>query len=150
MKRSLAVLAVVGVVAGCGGHSTAKTPSEDPTAVMTRLVRFELAGSLDSSYKMLVREQRAVVDRELYVSCPAGPPIQDADIVVLGVRDEAIDVPAIGRTNTKAVTWQLTMHPLGSAPFKLSHTGHLIAQDGEWRWTLSAKSFASFKAGVCP
>jgi hypothetical protein len=79
---------------------------------------------------MLVREQREIVDRELYVSCPAGLPIQNADVVVLGVRDEAFEVPALGRTPTKAVTWQLTMHPGDGEPIRLSDTGRLIAQDG--------------------
>jgi hypothetical protein len=147
-----AALALVVVAAGCGGggSGSAAAPAEDPSQAFTRLVHQELSGQRESSYRMLVRAQREVVPRSLYVSCSPGSPI-DGEVVVVKVFDEEFAVPQLGRTQTKAVKWRLIVHPPdGGDPITLSRKGHLIAEDGEWRWTLSPKSFASFRAGVCP
>ena len=50
----------------------------------------------------------------------------------------------------KAVRWRMTVPVPDEEPLTLSRTGHLIAQDGKWRWTLSADSFAVLEAGGCP
>jgi hypothetical protein len=146
------LLAILGGGCGGGSGSTAgATPAEDPSQAFTRLVHQELSGQRESSYRMLVRAQRAVVPRSLYVSCSPGSPIEDADIVVMRVFDEEFSVPELGRTKTKAVSWRMIVRPPdGSDPITLNRKGHLIAEEGEWRWTLSPKSFASFRAGVCP
>jgi hypothetical protein len=117
---------------------------------MQRLVKYELAGQLARSYEMLVREQRAVVARKDYLRCRPGPPISGIAVLVLGVDDETIDVPALGQTKTKAVRWRITVPDAAGNDMSQSDTGHLIAQDGKWRWTLSASSFESFKERVCP
>jgi hypothetical protein len=145
--KRLAILAgALLVTAGCGGRG----PAEEPGRAMQRLIEYELAGQLERSYAMLVREQRAVVSQDLYVRCPPGPPIAGVTVLVLGVKDETIDVPALGRTKTKAVRWRMTLPDAQGDPITQSSTGHLIAQEGEWRWTLSPASFASFKQRVCP
>jgi hypothetical protein len=145
--KRLALLAVLLATAGCGGSGG---PAEEPGLAMQRLIKYELAGQLERSYAMLVREQRQIVSQALYVRCPPGPPIAGVTVLVLGVKDETIDVPALGRTKTKAVRWRMTLPDAQGDPITQSSTGHLIAQEGEWRWTLSASSFASFKQRVCP
>jgi hypothetical protein len=150
--RHLAAAVLVVVAAGCsgGGGSSRSAPAEDPGQAFTRLVHQELSGQRESSYRMLIRAQRDVVPRSLYVSCSPGSPI-DAEVVVTRVFDEEFAVPQLGRTHTKAVKWRMIVHPPdGSDPITLSRKGHLIAEEGEWRWTLSRKSLASFRAGVCP
>ena len=147
MKR-LAFLALALVAAaGCGGRGN---PAEEPGRAMQRLIEYELAGQLERSYAMLVREQREVVSQALYVRCPPGPPIAGVTVLVLDVKDETIDVPALGRTKTKAVHWRMTLSDAQGDPITQSSIGHLIAQEGHWRWTLSPASFASFKQRVCP
>jgi hypothetical protein len=152
--KQLAAIAVLLVIVGggCGGgRASVETPSEDPSQAFTRLVHQELSGQRESSYRMLVRAQRDVVPRSLYVSCSPGSPIEDASIVVMRVFDEEFSVPELGRTQTKAVSWRMIVRPPdGGDPITLNRKGHLIAEEGEWRWTLSPKSFASFRAGVCP
>jgi hypothetical protein len=148
VKRSLAGLAgVVAVAAGCGGSSAA--PSEDPGQVMKTVIRHELSGQRGLSYRMLVREQRKVVTARFYRSCSPGPSMQESDVEVgiLGVHDEVFAVPALGQTKTKAVSYRIDFHD-GTQP--ITDKGHLIAQDGHWRWTLSASSFGSFVKGSCP
>jgi hypothetical protein len=145
-----AALALVVVAAGCGGGSSDATPSEDPSQAFTRLVHQELTGQRESSYQMLIRAQRAVVPRSLYVNCSPGSPV-DGQVVVTKVSDEEFAVPELGPTQTKAVSWKLIVpSPGGGDPLTLTRKGHLIAEDGEWRWTLSRKSLDSFRAGVCP
>ncbi len=146
VAASLALLA-----AGCGGSNVANAPHEDPGQVFTRLVQHELAGRRASSYAMLVDAQRDLVPRSLYVSCSPGAPIDDADVVVVKVFDEEYVVPKVGRKQTKAISWRLVVRPPdGGDPITLNRKGHLIAEDGEWHWTLTEKSLASFRAGMCP
>jgi hypothetical protein len=150
VKRVLGVVAAVAALSGCAGGDGEGAPTEDPAQAMRRVIRHELAGRLGRSWSLLVQEQRDIVDRELYVRCPNGQPIDDARISILGVRDQTYAVPAIGRTETKAVRWRMTVPQPGGEPITLSRTGHLVAQDGSWRWTLSEQSFRLYRAGVCP
>ena len=155
MRRLSAVLASVAALCGCaggggGGGAREPVPAQDPGKAMVALIQHELAGRLAHSWALLVREQRAIVDRALYIRCPNGLPIDDARVDVLGVSDEMYTVPALGKTETKAVRWRMTVPQPGTSPVTYDRTGHLIAQDGEWRWTLSQSTFAMYRAGVCP
>jgi hypothetical protein len=147
MRRVIVALSLL-ALAGCGGGGSAG-PAEDPGAVMTRVIRLELNGQRDLSYQLLVREQRAVVDRRLYRACSPGAKVTDAKIEVQGIKDETTDVPVLGRTKTKAVSWRLTVNDAGS-PVTISNVGHLIAEDGHWHWTLTAQSLKLLRAGLCP
>jgi hypothetical protein len=151
VKRLLGVAAALAAMSGCGGaKADHRVPTEDPGRVMVALIHHELAGRLGRSWALLVREQREVIARGLYVRCSNGDPIHDAKVVVLGVHDEMHVVPALGRTETKAVRWRMTVPQPGSEPVSYSRTGHLVAQDGRWRWTLSQSTFESYRAGICP
>ncbi len=143
-----AVAAAVAVTAGCGGSSTA-APKEDPAQVMRAVISHELYGQQAYTYNLLVREQRKIVSARLYKSCVPGPKAQPSDftVAILGVHDESIKVPALGKTKTKAVDYRIDLHD-GTDP--IVSTGHLIAEDGHWRWTLSSASFHSFSSGACP
>jgi hypothetical protein len=153
VKRTLAALAVVaGVVAvasGCGSSSTQSAPTENPGQVMKAVIRHELSGQRNLSYGMLVSEQRKLVPVHFYLSCSPGPTMQESvvDVGILGVHDQVFAVPALGRTKTKAVSYRIDFHD-GSQP--ITDTGHLIAQEGHWRWTLSASSLESLTKGFCP
>ena len=143
-----ATAAAVACVAGCGGGSEA-APKEDPGQVMRAVVRHELSGDRELSYRMLVREQRDVVSASLYRRCSPGPSMDESGVTVgiVDVRDEQFSVPALGKTKTKAVSYRIDLHD-GTDP--VASTGHLIAQDGHWRWTLSPTSFDSLSSGACP
>ena len=117
---------------------------------MIRLVRHEFAGQLDRSYAMLVRQQRAAIKRDLYVRCPPGLATADVKIEVVGVHDELFDVPALGKVETKAVKFEMSVIGANGSRIMIPDTGHLIAQDGQWRWTLSRRSFSALLAGACP
>jgi hypothetical protein len=143
-----AVAILAAAAAGCGGGSSA-TPKEDPGRVMKTVIQHELAGDRAVTYTMLVSQQRKVVSKRLYTKCSPGAAMGDADATVgiTGVHDEQATVPALGKTKTKAVGYRIDFHN-GTDP--VISTGHLIAQDGHWRWTLSAAGFDSLSGGNCP
>ena len=150
MRSALALAPLAGAIAlaaGCGGGSSA-TPSEDPGTVMKTLIRHELAGERDQSYAMLVSEQRDVVSPQLYRSCSPGQVMDPAKVAVriLGVSDTTFDVPGRGKTAAKAVKYRIDLHD-GNP---IEDTGHLIAEKGHWRWTLSPQSFTAMRQGNCP
>ena len=68
---------------------------------MVRLVQHELNGRLESSYAMLVNEQRKAVDHDLYVRCPAGPPRNDVRVLILGSRTSSTTCRPSGRSTRK-------------------------------------------------
>jgi len=144
-----AVAAAIILIAGSGGGSSSTAPIEDPGQVMKAVVSDELSGRQALTYKLLVREQRKLVSARLYSSCLPGLTMQasDVSVAIVAVKDESYSVPALGQTNTKAVRYRIDFHD-GGEP--IVSTGHLIAQDGHWRWTLSPKSFHSFSNGSCP
>lgn len=152
MRPALTLLAAAFVLAGCGasGSSDAATPDEAPGRAMVRLVQHELQGQLASSYAMLVREQRKEVDHDLYVRCSPGLPRKDVRVLILAVRDQMFDVPAIGRVATKAVTYEMSIPDAKGDRMRITDTGHLVAQEGQWRWTLSQRSLSALLAGACP
>ncbi len=152
MRWRVVLVAAVGVLAGCGGNESTgqATPSEKPGQAMVRLVQHELNGRLESSYAMLVNEQRKAVDHDLYVHCPAGAPRNDVRVLVLGVKDELYDVPALGKTDTKAVSYEMSIPDARGNRMTVTDTGHLIAEAGEWRWTLSQRSLSALLVGACP
>jgi hypothetical protein len=151
VNRTLVALAALGgavaFAAGCGGSSSAK-PTADPGQVMKSVIRHELSGERDASYAMLVSQQRKVVPAQLYRKCSPGATMKasDAAVGIVSVRDTTFTVPGLGKTNAKAVSYRIDFHdgnPIGG-------TGHLIAQDGHWRWTLSAQSLDALSKGNCP
>jgi hypothetical protein len=117
---------------------------------MIRLVRHEFAGRLDRSYAMLVRQQRAAINRDLYVHCLPGLSTTDVKVEVVRVKNEVFDVPALGKVPTKAVSFEMSVVGADGKRIMVPDTGHLIAQDGQWRWTLSRRSFSALLAGACP
>jgi hypothetical protein len=149
--RPIVFVVCMVLAAGCGaGSAGGDTPVEDPGTAMVRLVQHELNGRLSSSYAMLVAEQREAVDHDLYVSCPPGFPQSGVRVEIIRVRDELYDVPALGETETKAITYEMSIPDARGQRMTVSDTGHLVAQNGEWRWTLSSKSLSAFLAGACP
>ena len=148
LLAACAAAALVAVAAGCGGEASS-APKEDPGQVMRTVIEHELAGKRDLTYSMLVSEQRKVVSPRLYRSCSPGAAMQKSDVSVgiLGVRDVQIGIPGLGKTKTKAIAYKIDFHD-GTDP--IVSTGHLIAEDGHWRWTLSANSFDTLKRGACP
>ena len=152
MPRAFAAAALVLLAAGCGGTGGAAggRPSERPGTAMIRLVRHEFAGQLDRSYAMLVREQRAAINRDLYVHCLPGLSTTDVKVEVVRVKDVVFDVPALGKVPTKAVSFEMSVVGADGNRIMVPDTGHLISQDGQWRWTLSRRSFSALLAGACP
>ena len=67
-------------------------------------------------------------------------------MLVLDVKDEEFNVPVLGKTQTKAIRYEMSVPDAGGKRIKTVSTGHLIAQDGTWHWTLSERSLSAFLA----
>jgi len=102
------------------------------------------------NYSGVIREQRKAVDHDLYVKCKPGPPTSGARVRVLSVKDEVFNVPVLGKAQTKAVRYEMSVPDASGKRITIASKGHLIAQDGKWRWTLSQRSLSAFLAGACP
>jgi hypothetical protein len=71
----------------------------------------------------------------------------DVSVWITSVHDEEVAVPLLGKRNTKAVGHKIDFH---DGTESIVSTGHLIAEQGHWRWTLSGASFESLSGGICP
>ena len=52
-----------------------------------------------------------------------------------------------GHAHAHAKRWEVV---IAGKRIKTVSKGHLIAQDGHWRWTLSDRSLSALLAGACP
>src|SRR2546422_230937 len=99
---------------------------------------------------MPVQQQRAANNPRLYVHLLPRPSTTPRKVEIVGVKDEVFDVPALGTVPTKAVRFEMSGVGADGKRIMVPDTGHLIAQDGQWRWTLSRRSFSALLAGACP
>ena len=69
---------------------------------------------------------------------------------MLRTREEDWQVPGDdGTRDSTAVTYRITVS-LGGDPERITGTGHLLAEDGAWRWILNDRDFKAYRAGRCP
>ena len=94
-----------------------------------------------------------MVTRQRYVACERNAPEfpgQFDGVEVLRTREEDWQVPGgDGARESTAVTYRITVS-LGGDPERISGTGHLLAEDGAWRWILNDRDFKAYQAGRCP
>ena len=75
-----------------------------------------------------------------------------AEIVVLSVEDESVSVAGEPeRERGKAVRIRLAMRmPEATQLDRLTETFHAVAVERRWRWILTDKGYAAYRAGRCP
>src|SRR5262249_11819459 len=130
MRRALVLFAAAFMLAGSGATSSsdASSPPESPGRAMGRLAQHVRRRQRANSYARLVKEKRKAVGHGLFVRCAPGRPREDVRVLILGVRDEMFDVPAIGRVPTKAVTYEMSIPGAKGDRMRTTDTGHLVAQ----------------------
>lgn len=137
--RLVLVAAAVAIVAGCGGSTQADTPSAFIKHVTVEFSRGQ-AGRL---WDELVPSEQAIVPRSLYVSCGSNG-FRLRGFKVLEQYDEPVSVLA-RQLPARAVSVQVT-----SDDGVTTATMHAVLVDGRWRWILSRRELAAFRAGRCP
>ena len=150
--RILAVLAASAAVAvsGCSGSTT---PDQQPVEFLEALFGQLYRGEHGAAWESLSREHQSVVTRQRYVACERNAPDfpgQFEGVEVLRTREEDWHVPGDdGERESTAVTYRITVS-LGGDPERITGTGHLLAEDGSWRWILNDRDFKAYQAGRCP
>jgi len=83
-----------------------------------------------------------------YVGCELRTPIiaRPLTIKVLAVNDESVGLGNGTFVDSKAVDVRLAFE----GNLKLTHTVHVVAEHGRWRWILPSWRFRDYKADRCP
>jgi hypothetical protein len=83
-----------------------------------------------------------------YISCENRSPVIAAPRTMKVVR---VDDESVGLGNGKFVDSKAVRVRLGFAGgFKVTHTVHVVARDGKWKWILPPWRFRDYKADRCP
>jgi hypothetical protein len=65
---------------------------------------------------------------------------------VLRVKDESVGIGNGTFVDSKAVDVRLGF----AGSFKVTHTVHIVADHGKWKWILPAWRYRDYKSGTCP
>jgi hypothetical protein len=144
----LAAVALFAVVAaGCGGSGEA-TPKEDPGVAAVRVVRQITANAYARAWGDLHSKDQHVAPLGEYVDCETRSPViaRPRGMKVMKVTEESFGIGDGTFVETKAVAVRLSF----AGAFKVTHTVHLVAEDGRWKWILPSFRFRDYKANRCP
>ena len=146
MKYVLATLAVL-ALAGCGGSSSA-APKSDPRQAAVKVLDQIVHNRYTEAWDDLHPTDQAVAPRTEYVGCESRSPViaKPRSVRVVGVKDESIGLGDGSFVQSKAVALRLGF----AGGFKLTHTVHLVASHGEWKWILPGWRFRDYRADRCP
>lgn len=154
-----AVAAVVGAAASVLVATALVQPvraahGDGAGAFLTRVVEMKARGDWAESWDLLYPAHKAVVPRWLYSKCEGREPLPGelTDLDVLKIADERFVPPGLDAAlPTKAVTLRFTVvDPALKGPYSFTHTFHVAAVRGGWRWFLAEDRYAAFSHGGCP
>ena len=143
-RVALPLLAVV-LVAGCGSNSK---PKGDPGVFATKVVELIVHNKYSAVWDDLHSVDQAVAPFSEYVGCETRNPViaVPRTIKVLSVTDESVGIGNGKFVDSKAVDVRLGF----AGSFKVTHTVHVVADHGKWRWILPAWRYRDYKADTCP
>jgi hypothetical protein len=137
-----------------GGSSPTATPKDDPVLFLRGVVRQLAANDYEHAWLKLHPAQQRVATQKVYVQCEQLSPIPGHldSIELLGSKQEKISVPGDkGTVTSTAATFRLTItEPSLKMSVPVTVTAHAVPVEGQWRWILTAKRFASYRAKQCP
>jgi len=145
--RPLVLVAAVCVVAaGCGSSSS--TPSADPGPVAVTIVQRITHNDYTHVWDELLSTDRHVAPRKEYVACESSHPVGvvPRGLKVLRVRDESVGLGNGEFVPSKAVDVRITF----GGGLTITHTVHLVAESGKWRFILPPWRYRDYKADRCP
>ena len=147
MKGLVAAVVLVAVLAGCGA-SASSTPKDDPAVAAKRVLDQIVNNRYTEAWDDLHPADQAVAPRAEYVGCESRSPViaQPRSVQAVGVKDESVGLGDGTFVDSKAVALRLGF----KGGFKLTHTVHLVASHGKWKWILPSWRFRDYKADRCP
>jgi len=136
---------VAALLAGCGGSSQ---PREDPGAFAVGVVENIVHNRYSEAWSSLHPTDQKVAPRGEYVSCESRCPVvtQPLSVKVVGVDNESVGLGDGSFVKSKAVNVRMTF----AGGFRLTHTVHLVAVGGRWRFILPSWRFRDYRANRCP
>jgi hypothetical protein len=153
MRRAVLLVAVLAVLAGCGGSSTPKPTlgkANGPGVFMTRILREEISGQWSAQWRDLHPGHKKLISRSEYVACSQrmGTDFATGDEVfkVLDVRTDPIKVRGVPQRISSLVT--ITFHRPGKAQ-GLTYHMHAVNVGGHWKWILGKPFLSALARGRC-
>ncbi len=145
VARAVSLATLVVVAAGCGGSSS---PSADPGPFAVSVVQRIVHNDYTHVWDDLLSADRVVAPRKEYVSCEASHPVAAVprSLKVLRVTDESVGLGNGHYVQSKAVAVRITF----GGNLVITHTVHLVAESGHWRFILPPWRYRDYKADRCP
>ena len=143
--RRLALLGVLVAAAGCGGGGR---PHEQPEKAALRVLDLIVHNRYSTAWSDLHSRDQKVAPFAEYVGCESRSPViaVPRSARVTGVRDESVGLGDGTFVDSKAVAVRLGF----AGGFKVTHTVHLVAEHGKWKWILPSWRFRDYRADRCP
>jgi hypothetical protein len=143
-RLALLLLAAV-LVAGCGA---AKQPQDDPAVFAAKVVDLIVHNKYSDAWGDLHSVDQKVAPSTEYVGCENRNPViaVPRTVKVLSVQDESIGIGDGTFVDSKAVAVRLGF----AGGFKVTHTVHVVADHGDWKWILPAWRYRDYKGDTCP
>ena len=146
-----AVLVVAGALAvaaapRASGPPSAASPS-DPGPFVKRLVVQMVHDDYARAWLTLYSAHKAVAPRWEYLYCELKSPIPGRIESLAIVRETSarFSVAGVGPVRGRAVTFRLVLRGLG----EITHTSHVVAVQGGWRWILTPDRYRLYAADGC-
>lgn len=139
--------AIALLLAACGGRSA--QPKDDPGAFAVNVVQLIVGNSYTRAWQDLNAKDKAVAPLDEYVSCERRSPVLAAptSMKVVGVSDESVGLGDGTFVPSTAVKVRMVFPGAGNV---LTHTVHLVAEHGHWKWMFPSWRFRDYKADRCP
>lgn len=145
--RLLPLLVAAALLAGCGSGSPA--PKDDPSAFAVGVVKLIVANSYTRAWQDLHSADQKVAPLEEYVTCESRSPVLTAptSVKAVKVRDESVGLGNGKFVPSKAVDVRMVFPGQKNV---LTHTVHVVAEGGRWKWILPSWRFRDYRADKCP
>jgi hypothetical protein len=147
MSMRVIALALAAVaLAGCGGRTA---PKDDPGVFAVGVVKLITDNSYSRAWQDMHPTDQKVASLDEYVTCESRSPVLTAptSLKAVGVSDESIGLGNGKFVQSKAVRVRMMFPGAGNV---LTHTVHIVAEGGHWKWILPSWRFRDYRANRCP
>ena len=143
--RLAPVLLAVLALAGCGGSSQ---PKDDPAKFAVSVIDQIVHNRYSQVWDDLHPTDQAVAPLAEYVQCETRNPVITVprSVKVKSVNDESVGLGDGTFVKSKAVDVKLGF----AGGFHVTHTVHVVASHGKWKYILPSWRFRDYKADKCP
>lgn len=145
MRLALAGVALAFALTACGADGT---PKDDPGAFASKVVGLIVHNKYSTAWEDLHPADQAVAPFGEYVGCETRNPViaVPRTVKVMSINDESVGLGNGTFLDSKAVDVRLGF----AGGFKVTHTVHVVADHGKWKWIIPSWRYRDYKADRCP